>query len=71
MALTKKLKINGMSCEKCASKIEQALKSIDGVRDAKVDLGSKTAEVVLKRTIEDKVFTDTVFDAGYDVLEIS
>lgn len=70
MTLVRKMKIDGMSCGSCASRVADVLKSIDGVSDAKVDFSSKTAEVVLKRIVEEKVFTDVIYDAGYDVVEI-
>ena len=70
MTLTRKIKINGMSCDECASRLEGILKGIDGVSDARVNLDKKTAEVILKRIVEDKAFTDVIYDAGFDVIDI-
>lgn len=70
MTLIRKMKIDGMNSGNCATHVADVLRSIDGVSDAHVDFSSKMAEVVLKRIVEEKVFTDVVYDAGYDVIEI-
>ncbi len=44
---TIKLSVNGMTCNSCASTVEKALKGVDGVSDAKVDLNQKFATVTL------------------------
>lgn len=40
-----KLKVTGMSCGHCRQKVEQALKQVDGVYTAIVDLQDGRAEV--------------------------
>ena len=37
--------VEGMHCVKCAAKVENALKALDGVKKAKVDLGKKNVSV--------------------------
>ncbi len=39
------LRIEGMSCEHCVRAVEKALRSVDGVQDAQVDLASGSARV--------------------------
>lgn len=41
------LNIEGMDCPSCAMKIEKRLNSLDGIKNAKVDLGSETATINL------------------------
>ncbi|NIM52926.1 MAG: hypothetical protein GTN62_15730 [Gemmatimonadales bacterium] len=40
-----RLTVTGMTCGHCQSKVEEALKSVDGVYGAFVDLPGGTAEV--------------------------
>lgn len=35
------IKVNGMHCENCKKTVEEAVKKIPGVKDAKVDLDKK------------------------------
>ena len=45
MQATTKLTITGMSCAACSARIEKALKKMDGVSDASVNLALETASV--------------------------
>lgn len=65
----KLLKIKGMSCSHCASRVEKALNTIDGV-SAKVDLNSNTAKVSLLKEVGDEALKKAVEDVGYEVTGI-
>ncbi|MFZ0390113.1 MAG: heavy-metal-associated domain-containing protein, partial [Calditrichia bacterium] len=39
------LKINGMKCQNCVNQVDQALRSVKGVENVKVDLKRGTAKV--------------------------
>ncbi|MBI2427698.1 MAG: cation transporter [Ignavibacteriales bacterium] len=41
------LTVSGMTCESCANTVEKALKKVDGVKEAKVNLSEKSATIVL------------------------
>ena len=61
------LNIGGMSCSGCATTAQEALSSIDGVSDAKVDLEHESASVTYKADIvSSDDFKQAVEDAGYD-----
>ena len=64
---TKVINIEGMTCEKCAMRIQNALNSIDGV-SAKVSLRGKKATVKLGKDIPDTVLNKAITDLGYEVL---
>ena len=64
------LKVEGMSCGHCKAAVEKALKSVDGVKNAVVDLENKTAEVTLKDDVSNEVLSKAVTDAGYEVTEV-
>ena len=63
------LTIEGMTCENCARRVENALNSIDGVW-AKVDIGSRRATVQLKKPPEERELSRAVRDAGYVVSSV-
>lgn len=61
--------INGMSCGHCQARVEKVLNAIDGV-EAKVELKKSRAIVTLAKSIDDKVLSDAVTEAGYEVVSI-
>ena len=61
----KTLLIKGMSCMHCSARVEKALNAIDGV-EAKVDLESNSAKVVLSKEISDETFRAAVDNVGYE-----
>lgn len=62
--------VEGMSCGHCKAAVEKALKAVDGVENAVVDLSSKKAEITLAKQVSDDVLSKAVADAGYDVVEV-
>lgn len=68
--MKKILKVEGMSCAHCKAAVEKALKSIDGVENAVVDLKNKSADVTLSKEVKNDVLAKAVADAGYEATEI-
>ena len=66
--MKKILKVEGMTCGHCKAAVEKALKALDGVEDAVVNLDEKTAEVTLNKEAADSLLAKAVTDAGYEVL---
>ena len=65
----KTLHIDGMHCASCVASVEKALKGINGVVDATVNLAAETARVTYdsdKVTFQD--FVTTVDNVGYEVI---
>ncbi len=60
------IKVNGMTCNGCASKIKSALENIEGIKSAEVSLASRSATVVYDDAVvnQDKMIK-TVDDLGY------
>jgi copper ion binding protein len=61
------LEVEGMSCSSCVRHVEGALRGIDGVTRADVDLGAKRARVQhdpAKASVEQMIAA--VVDAGYE-----
>lgn len=67
---TKILKIDGMSCENCANRVENALNALDGVW-ASVDLGSQEALVRMKQPMDPELLKNAVRKQGYTVIRIT
>lgn len=68
--MKKIMKIEGMSCGHCKAAVEKALKAIDGVESAVVDLADKSADITLASEVSNAVLSKAVTDAGYDVVEV-
>ena len=65
------LPITGMTCANCAQNIERALRKLDGVLQANVNLASEKASVeYLPSLINLEALKRAVEDAGYGVIEL-
>lgn len=63
-----KLNVEGMHCPSCEILITDALKELDGVKNAKVDNKSGSAEVEFDNSkIEKGVIIETIKKEGYKV----
>jgi Cu+-exporting ATPase len=69
--MKKIIKIEGMSCEHCVKRVENALKEIDGIKEVQVILEENKAIIDFEGQIEDKTLIDAIDDAGYTVLSIN
>lgn len=70
MALEKTvINVEGMSCDHCRMSVEKALKTLNGVQSATVDLETKTATVIYDPgQISTADFKLAVTQAGYEVV---
>lgn len=59
--------VEGMSCASCAGRVEKALRGVDGVVEANVNLATETANVTLAATALPQSLFDAVEKAGYHV----
>ncbi|OQA09990.1 MAG: Copper chaperone CopZ [Firmicutes bacterium ADurb.Bin373] len=62
------LHVDGMSCAHCKAAVENALKKLDGILGAEVDIAAKTVTVTydaVKAGRDD--ITGAITDAGYEV----
>ena len=68
--IIKTIFIEGMSCGHCSKRVEEALKSVNGVKNVKVSLEDKNAEIILKKDIENVNLKNAVEDVGFQVVNI-
>lgn len=67
--MEKTIKINNMTCEHCSAKVENALKSVNGVEEVKISLFRKKA-IVKGENISEEALRKSITDAGYEVVSI-
>jgi len=61
-----KLAVSGMSCAACAAKVQKALASVPGVKQAQVDLGKQQAVVAVEAAkCDEQALVKAVEKAGY------
>ena len=65
----KLLTVEGMHCENCAIRVENAVNRLEGAL-CKVDLRRKTAAVSFSAPIPDALLKETVEQLGYQVTDI-
>ncbi|MCR4435234.1 MAG: heavy metal-associated domain-containing protein [Clostridiales bacterium] len=65
-----KLSVEGMSCMHCVMHVQDALKEVEGVTEAKADLDGKFAVIQLDREVPGELLKKAVEDAGYEVTHI-
>lgn len=67
--LKSSLQIKGMSCASCVSRIETALKKVDGVTQASVNLATERADITSNISIDRQALINAIEHAGYDVVD--
>ena len=65
----KVLTVEGMHCENCQARVENAINRLDGVV-CKVNLKKKTATVSYSAEVSDALLKETVEKLGYTVTDI-
>lgn len=60
------LSVTGMTCQSCASTVEKALKKVNGVKDARVNLTEKKATIIVANAKTSvAALIKAVSDAGF------
>ena len=68
--IIKTIFINGMSCGHCSKRVEDALKSVNGVKSVKVSLEDKKADIILKNDVDNEILNNAVEDVGFEVVDV-
>ncbi len=68
--MTKTIIIEGMSCGHCTARVQKALEALEGITAVTMSLEQKSAEITLAQEIPNQLLTQTITDAGYEVVEI-
>ncbi len=60
------LAVSGMKCDNCVTKVDKALRGIEGVKDVNVSLKKNSAKVVLASTsVKPEMLLNAVSEAGF------
>ncbi|HJM82520.1 MAG TPA: copper ion binding protein [Nitrospinota bacterium] len=61
--------VDGMTCGHCMNWVQEALKKIDGVQDAKVNLDNQNAVIKYDEgKVTEHMLAEAVKEAGYKVI---
>lgn len=66
--MEKVLNVEGMMCMHCASHVQKALESVEGVDSAQISLENKTATVTISGDVSEEALISAVTEAGYKVV---
>ena len=66
--MTKKIGIEGMSCEHCVKAATKALEAVDGISDVTVSLENKCAEFTVDESVTDEQIKSAIEEEGYEVI---
>lgn len=69
--MTKKLIVEGMSCQHCVNHVKEALSELESVESVEVNLNAKTVLVNCKDNVDDNKMKLAIEDAGYELVNIS
>ena len=62
--------VNGMHCEHCQKRVEDALSNLREIKSVAINLENKKVIIVLKKEIEDEKIRQTIENLGYSVESI-
>ena len=63
------IKINGMKCEHCKKRVEEALLQIEGIKKVKVDLKTGNVKITSKEDIPYSILKEVIEELGYEIEE--
>ena len=63
------IKVEGMVCNGCENRVQNALKNIDGVENVVADHTTGTVTVTSKSEVAENVIKEKIEDIGFEVKE--
>lgn len=63
------LKVDGMMCSGCENRVQNALKTIKGVKEVKASHEEKKVQITLKQDIDEQILKDKIVKLGYETIE--
>jgi len=69
---TETLSVGGMTCAACSARVERALRKLEGIESAAVNLATEKATVIYNpQTLRLSAIKESIINAGYQVIETS
>ncbi len=63
------IKVEGMVCNGCENRVQNALKNIDGVENVVADHTTGIVTVTSKNEVSESVIKEKIEDIGFDIKE--
>lgn len=63
------IKVDGMVCGGCESRVQNALRTIEGIESVVADHRAGTVTVTSKENVDEKVMKEKIGDLGFEVKE--
>ena len=63
------VKIDGMHCNHCASRVEECISSIPEVKKVKVNLNKKEAQITADQNIDLELIKESLKETDFKVIE--
>lgn len=63
------IKVEGMVCSGCENRVQNALKTLDGVENVVANYINKTVTITSKREVSEGVMKEKIEDIGFSVKE--
>lgn len=63
------LKVEGMVCNGCENRVQNALQNIDGVKSVIADHTTNTVTVITENAISEESLKEKIQDIGYEIKE--
>lgn len=62
------IKVNGMVCEGCEKRVENAIKSLKGIKKVAANYKNGTVTISAKETVNEKQIKEKIEDIGFEVV---
>lgn len=63
------LKVEGMACSGCENRVQNALKTIEGVEDVKARYIDKRVKITFNQDVSKSILKEKIEELGYEVIE--
>ncbi len=63
------LKVNGMVCGGCENRVQNALKTIEGIKEVKADHTNNTVKIISNEDISKETMEQKIEDIGFEVIK--
>ncbi len=63
------IKVNGMVCNGCENRVQNALKTIDGIENVVADHNKGIVTVTSREDVSKSVMEEKIEDIGFDVIK--
>ncbi len=63
------IKVNGMVCNGCENRVQNALKNIEGIENVVADHNTGIVKITSKNEVSESLMKEKIIDIGFEVKE--